>query len=75
MSPTIILKGCMAMLDDKSKKATVIAPNQRAAREPYPKPKLPEFGSNIMTITATKVPKIRYGNRRPPSFGAQVRSE
>ena len=34
MSPTIILNGCMATFEDRSKKATVIAPNHRAASEP-----------------------------------------
>ena len=35
----------------------VIAPNHSAASEPYPKPKLPEFGNSNITITATIIPK------------------
>ena len=63
------------MLDETSKNATVIAPNSKAANEPYPKPKLPELGNKIITITAINVPNSKYGNLRPPNFGAHVRSE
>lgn len=73
MSEIIILNGCIDMFEERSMKRIETAPNQRAAV--VLKPKLPEFGNRHITITATIVPKIRYGSRRPPSFGAQVRSE
>lgn len=55
MSPTIILKGCMAMLIDVSSSMSITRPNAMAAL--IVKPRLPELGRKAMTATATSAPR------------------
>ena len=57
MSPTTILKGCIATLELKSMNKIVIAPNHKPAV--VEKPKLPELGNKNITITDTRAPTNR----------------
>ena len=70
MSPTIILKGCIAMLMEVSRNIRAKSPNTIAA--PTVIPKLPALGSRHITMTAMRAPMKRYGIRRPKRV--QVRS-
>ncbi len=63
MSPTIILKGCMAMLMEVSRNISDTSPNIMAVLATMPK--LPALGSRHITNTAIREPMNRYGMRRP----------
>ena len=60
MSPTIILKGCMATLMDVSRKMREKRPNHMAPLRPrnsrWLKFRLPALGRKIITSTATRAP-------------------
>ncbi len=77
MSPTIILKGCMATLMEVSRKIREKSPNHIAPFRPSSrrllKFRLPALGRKIITSTAMMAPTSRYGLRRPILH--QVRSE
>ena len=57
MSPTIILKGCMATLMLVSSNISEMRPNTMAA--PTDMPKLPALGNMHITSTATVAPTKR----------------
>ena len=63
MSPTIILKGCMAMLMDVSRNMRLKSPNHMAALSPrksdWVKVKLPALGRRSITATAMSAPTNR----------------
>ena len=69
MSPTIILKGCMAMLMLVSRNISEKRPNHMAIFSPrntlVEKCKLPALGRKAITSTAIMAPINRYGLRRP----------
>ena len=57
MSPTSILKGCMAMLIDVSSNIRAARPIRMA--DDTASPKLPALGRRHITSTATNAPAIR----------------
>ena len=77
MSPTIILKGCIATLMEVSRKIRENRPNHMAMFRPrstrVEKCREPAFGRNSITRTAMTAPTMRYGLRRP--IRVHVRSD
>ncbi len=55
MSPTIILKGCIAMLIEVSSSMSITRPNDIAILTE--RPRLPELGRKAITSTATSAPR------------------
>ncbi len=63
MSPTIILKGCIATLMEVSRKISEKSPNHMAPLRPsisrWLKLRLPALGRKTITSTATSAPTSR----------------